>query len=145
MSSIKNTNPLHKARKVRNFTVENVANDLKTSKLYILSLENDDIQSLKGKIYINGLIRSYAKYLGLNQEEVIAYFRSLENHSSTANLTATESVKNNFLEYKFMHSDIKIYLISLILIISAYLIWFMGRPSVNIKILYHPAITTKSS
>ena len=65
---------LKKARESMNISVEEVSEDLKTRASQIENLEAGNREAFEDIFYLKYLIRDYAKYLGLNKEELVDDF-----------------------------------------------------------------------
>lgn len=62
---------LRSARQARQLNAEAVAQQLKLDVSVIDALENDDKQHLPAPIFVQGYLRSYARLLGLPEEELL--------------------------------------------------------------------------
>lgn len=62
-------------RKQKGLTFEQVASDIKVNKNYIEIFESGDFKDKLDKIYINGFIRSYANYLGLDSKKMLNLYK----------------------------------------------------------------------
>lgn len=75
---------LRKAREAKGLTSEDVAAQLNLSESYLTHLEHDDYDRLPGPTFVRGYLRSYARLLRLNDNEIIyAYEELLSNKSET--------------------------------------------------------------
>ena len=63
---------MRKARIAANLAVGEVAHSLKFSPRQIEALESDDYQGLQGATFVRGFIRSYARFLRLAPEPLLA-------------------------------------------------------------------------
>lgn len=68
---------LRQAREERGFTLGDVAEQTRISSLYLESIENDDYKILPGGIFNKGFVKSYAKFVGINEAEALADYTSL--------------------------------------------------------------------
>jgi len=68
---------LRHAREERGFTLPEVAEQTRISSLYLESIENDDYRILPGGIFNKGFVKSYAKFVGLNDQEALADYAKL--------------------------------------------------------------------
>jgi cytoskeleton protein RodZ len=59
------------ARKARNLDIELVATELKLDVSTIRALENDDRSALPAPIFVKGYLRSYARLVGVPEEELV--------------------------------------------------------------------------
>ena len=73
---------LRQARIARGETVEQVAENLRIRPSYLHGLEQGDLSIMPGRTYALGFLRSYARYLGFDGEDLTAQIRS-----SVADLT----------------------------------------------------------
>jgi cytoskeleton protein RodZ len=67
---------LKEEREARNISIEEIASATKIVTRYIEALENDRFDIMPGGFFIKGIIRSYARTIGLNEEEVLARYRA---------------------------------------------------------------------
>lgn len=68
---------LRQAREERGITLSEVADQTRISGLYIEAIENDDYRSLPGGIFNKGFVKSFAKYVGLDEQEALQDYASL--------------------------------------------------------------------
>ena len=61
---------LEKARKERGLTLDEVENATKIRKRYLAGLEREDFEVLPDAVYVQGFLKTYANYLGLDGEEL---------------------------------------------------------------------------
>lgn len=66
---------LHKRRKQIGKSLDDAEGELKIRKKYLRALERDNFEALPGESYARGFVRNYSKYLGLDEEKVLAVFR----------------------------------------------------------------------
>src|SRR5438876_6028764 len=70
---------LRQAREERGITLSEVAEQTRISPIYLESIDNDDYRRLPGGIFNRGFIKSYAKYVGLNEQEALLDYSRLAN------------------------------------------------------------------
>lgn len=68
---------LRQAREERGITLSEVAEQTRISGLYIESIENDDYRNLPGGIFNKGFVKSFAKYVGIDEQEALQDYASL--------------------------------------------------------------------
>jgi cytoskeletal protein RodZ len=68
---------LRQARESRGISISEVAEHTRISALYLESIENNDYRALPGGIFNKGFVKSYAKYLGLNDQEALQDYAAL--------------------------------------------------------------------
>lgn len=66
---------LYEERKRKNISLEEVETATKIRKKVLVLLENGDFKSLPSPTFVKGLIKNYGKYLGLDDKELIAFYR----------------------------------------------------------------------
>jgi cytoskeletal protein RodZ len=64
-----------KARSEKKITLDQVEKEIKIRKKFLQALENNSWTDLPPLPYIKGFIRNYSKYLSLEPEEMVAFFR----------------------------------------------------------------------
>lgn len=67
-----------KARAEKNISINTAAEYLKIRKFFLQSIENERYELLPGGVYTIGFIKSYAKYLDLDQDAIIAQLKELD-------------------------------------------------------------------
>ncbi|MBK8467407.1 MAG: helix-turn-helix domain-containing protein [Chloracidobacterium sp.] len=70
---------LRAAREAKGVPISEVAEQTRIAPLYIESIDNDDYRALPGGIFNRGFIKSYAKYVGVNEAEALADYARLLN------------------------------------------------------------------
>lgn len=68
---------LQQAREARGITISEVAEQTRISPLYIESIENNDYRPLPGGIFNKGFVKSYAKYVGIDEQEALQDYTQL--------------------------------------------------------------------
>ena len=69
-------NLLRQARETKALTIEDLANRLRIRRLYLEALEKNDFGALPGIVYGIGFIRTYARALDLNENDMVALYKS---------------------------------------------------------------------
>lgn len=69
---------LRLAREQHTYTLEQVARDTHVARRFLQALEDEDFSAFPGETYAMGFLRTYAEYLGLDADELIALFRNLQ-------------------------------------------------------------------
>jgi len=62
---------LKQEREVRNISLEEIADATKINLRFLQALEEDRLDILPGKFFTRGILRSYAKHIGLNENDVL--------------------------------------------------------------------------
>jgi cytoskeleton protein RodZ len=62
------------AREARGLTLSDVAEHIRIRSVYLAAIEDESWASIGAPVYIRGFLRTYARFLGLDPEEVITEF-----------------------------------------------------------------------
>ena len=73
---------LRQAREDRGLTVSEVADQTRISPHYLECIENDDYHTLPGGIFNKGFVKSYAKFVGINEQEALSDYSSLASRGA---------------------------------------------------------------
>jgi cytoskeleton protein RodZ len=65
---------LKQARKKKGLSLEKVASQTRIQEHHLQALESEDFANLPAKVFAKGFVRSYAKALGLDEEEALQHF-----------------------------------------------------------------------
>ena len=106
-------------------SVEDVADDLCIRRIHIRALENATYGDLPEQSYASGFVRSYAKYLGLPPEEMVARFREsyrdhADKHAPPPRLEALATA--NTVSYSPRWPSFAVLLIAAVLLGSSYMV-----------------------
>lgn len=75
---------LRQAREERGISLSEVAEQTRISPLYLESIDKDDYRNLPGGIFNRGFVKSYAKYVGLDEQEALLDYARLQNELESA-------------------------------------------------------------
>ena len=83
---------LKNAREARHLDIETTARETSISKQWLEAMENEDPNQFPGEPYFVGFLKSYAGYLGLDSERMVALFnaKKIQETPTPAALTAKE-------------------------------------------------------
>ncbi|MFB0566513.1 MAG: helix-turn-helix domain-containing protein [Candidatus Aminicenantaceae bacterium] len=62
---------LKRERGLRGITLKEIAESTKINLRFLQALENDELDLIPGEFFIKGILRAYAKYIGLDEEYVL--------------------------------------------------------------------------
>ena len=62
---------LRKEREIRGISLKEIADATKISKRFLEAIERNDHKTLPAPVFTRGFVREYARYLGLNAEEIV--------------------------------------------------------------------------
>src|SRR5580658_9215699 len=64
------------AREARGLSLSDVAEQIRIRSVYLAAIEDENWSAIGAPVYIRGFLRTYARFLGLEPEEVVAEFNS---------------------------------------------------------------------
>src|SRR5260370_2168467 len=70
---------LRREREMRGITLDEISESTKISRRHLESLEREDFDSLPGGIFNKGFVRSYARFLGLDEDQAVADYSAANN------------------------------------------------------------------
>lgn len=79
---------LIKSREEKGYTVDQVIHETNISRSYIENLEAENFEQFPAEAYLIGFLRTYADYLGLDQDRVITLYRNHKLREEPAPLEA---------------------------------------------------------
>jgi transcriptional regulator with XRE-family HTH domain len=86
---------LKRERELRGISLKEIAESTKINIRFLKALEEDQLDVLPGKFFTRGIIRGYAKYLGLEEESVLNKYHEalqfLEKNEKEEEKTSVES------------------------------------------------------
>src|SRR3954453_15120701 len=62
---------LRREREIRGISVKEIADATKISKRFLEAIERNDHRTLPAPVFTRGFVREYARYLGLNAEDMV--------------------------------------------------------------------------
>jgi len=72
---------LRQAREERGISISEVAEQTRISAIYLESIENDDYKTLPGGIFNKGFVKSYAKFIGFDEQEALSDYARLASEN----------------------------------------------------------------
>src|SRR5947209_19401930 len=82
---------LRGAREAAGLSIDAVAQQLKLAPRQVQALEDDDFARLPGRTFVRGFVRNYARYVGLDPEDVVALLPGADVAPSLQRPTITPS------------------------------------------------------
>lgn len=68
---------LRQAREEKGLTLSEVSENTRISPLYLESIENNDYKILPGGIFNKGFVKSYAKFVGISEQEALSDYSNI--------------------------------------------------------------------
>jgi len=84
---------LRDQREKKEISIEETEAHTKIRKSYLISLESGDYSNFPAPTAIKGFLKIYANYLGLQEKEVLAFFRREFDETKDGNITPKTSLK----------------------------------------------------
>lgn len=107
-------------REEKDISLELVAEKTKIQKKFLLAIEDNCWEALPGEVYLRGFLRIYAKYLGLNGQEIVdIYNRQMKKDTTVDPVTNVKSKKKFWTGGGLL----------LIALLAAVLVYFLLKPS----------------
>src|SRR5436190_15764213 len=69
---------LRQQREIRNINLREISDNTKIAMRYLEALEEDRFEVLPAPIFAKGFLREYAKYVGLDPDEVVNFYLTAE-------------------------------------------------------------------
>ena len=110
---------LKKRREEKTLTLSNISNELNISSEVLVKIENDQISNNTDIIYYIGHIRSYAKFIDLNGDDIISLFKQQVSYSNNRKKLEISNLyrKNSIFKTQHYFSIFFIFVIFLVLFI----------------------------
>src|SRR3954452_81070 len=67
---------LRREREIRGISLKEISDATKISKRFLEAIERNDHKTLPAPVFTRGFVREYARYLGLNAEEIVSRYNS---------------------------------------------------------------------
>jgi len=84
---------LQNKRKTLGLSIDEVANNTKIRKSYILAIENNDFSKFDSHVYAKGFIKNYANFLALDSRTLLAIYRR-DYQNVSIKRTVNNDIKN---------------------------------------------------
>src|SRR2546426_6975146 len=65
---------LRREREIRGISLKEISDATKISKRFLEAIERNDHRTLPAPVFTRGFVREYARYLGLNAEEMVTRY-----------------------------------------------------------------------
>ena len=94
---------LHDERLKKGKTLRDVANELCIRRVYLEAIEKMEFDKLPPAPYGGGFVRSYAQYVGLNADRMMALFKQLTNPDNASKKHDGEKINVSATSPKIWH------------------------------------------
>lgn len=126
---------LRKEREMRGVSLEEISAATKISVRFLQCVENEEFSKLPGGIFVRSFIRSYARYLGLDEEALLAEYQLLakdKTNSDLSKLTASRPVSSSSPRSSWRAVVLVISII--ILLTAGFFLWRHSRQILSLKV-----------
>lgn len=108
-------------REEKGFSIEKVSRDTFISKSYIKAIEEERFDDLPGEIYLLGFLKNISRYLGIDEEEIIALYKNTKLQESDSPPALIQGKKKNRAFLIILSVVVFVLLVSgMILFVSSY-------------------------
>lgn len=124
---------LKRERELRGISLKEIADATKINQRFLRSLEEDQFESLPGKFFTKGIIREYAKYIGLDENAVLNnYLETCHYQEQQAEDTSPEETASAELprRTKTILSLVFVFVLILVILSAVHFILRRQRPAV---------------
>lgn len=129
-------NTLREARRARGLTLEDVEEETKIRKKYIMALEMEQFEVLPGPIYAKAFLKNYAKFLNLNLDEILEAFKQKHGgepvHEEHEKPVAEKKVKAKRRPQYWLYAA-AVLIIAVVVVSIIYASGGMGKNSTAVK------------
>lgn len=85
---------LRREREARNITLEEIAESTKISRRFLQALEDEDFTLLPGGVFNRGFARSYARHIGIDEDQAVAEYNAASKEQPAADELAPVPVES---------------------------------------------------
>ena len=85
------------AREARGLTLSDVSEQIRIRSVYLAAIEEENWSAIGAPVYTRGFLRTYARFLGLNPEEVVAAFNSGPPAATQPAPAPERAVRNSYI------------------------------------------------
>lgn len=119
---------LRRQREVREISLREIADISKISIRYLEALEQDRFEILPNPVFTRGFLREYARFVGLDPDEVVNYFLSLQTESREDAAEAAPSRPRNADRTPIVRVAV---VVVPLLAVLAVVLWYLARAPDN--------------
>ena len=125
---------LRREREIRGISLKEIADATKISKRFLEAIERNDHRTLPAPVFTRGFIREYARYLGLNADEVVNRYNyaaagddRIEKSPHLERLAQRETQEKKGIPPPYARVDRNVYILLLIIAVLAAATWIAIR------------------
>lgn len=124
---------LRDARERKKISLRDVEKRIKVREQFIKALEEDKWDLFTSRIYITGILKNYARFLGLDERKILAFFR--REYERIEEIKFKEKMSNSYLSSDSKRTIIASFIFVCVLLVGYFsyqLFEFFRPPSVQI-------------
>ena len=120
---------LQRERELRGITLKEISSTTKISLKFLQALEEDNLDILPGEFFIKGIIRSYAKAIGLEEDYVLNKFyeESILKKEPQTTEQKKEKIRTSIFQKKEKFPNLIFFIILIVIVVIS--IYFITRPN----------------
>jgi cytoskeletal protein RodZ len=115
---------LRKEREAQGKTIEDVVRITKMSSLIIKALEGDHFSALPAPVYVKGHLRTYARFLGLNEDAVVEKYLRFTQQQEHEELDEWDEIELELHEEKQRVGRRWVWVAGAAAVVVALLVWY---------------------
>lgn len=139
---------LRREREMRGVTIAEMSESTKISKRWLQALEEEDFDILPGGVFNRGFVRSYARFLGINEDQAVADYVAASNEQPPPEdkfpLEIHEKEGTPPLNPKRSFLPVALAIVALVLVVSGWTWWVKHKPPTAAHTTQIPAPTIAS-
>jgi cytoskeletal protein RodZ len=118
-------NTLKSARESRGYTLEQVSNETYIAERYLQALEIEEFSIFPGESYLQGFLKTYSEYLGLNVQEVFSLYQSMRGEQEAV---PTELLVDKPPQFPFRIIPLILLGLAILAAVAGLVYWITNRP-----------------
>jgi cytoskeleton protein RodZ len=103
---------LEVARKLQNYTIDDISEQIKIPAQTIAAIETNDINALPPPTFTQGYIRTYAKFLEISEENVLDIYNQAVPHDLATNLKPRSNLPGEASSQSLLMKTVTLFLIA---------------------------------
>jgi cytoskeletal protein RodZ len=123
---------LRREREMRGVTLEEISASTKISVRFLKALEDEDLARVPGGIFTRSFVRAYAKYLGLDEEHVMAEYHLLVPPTGDNDISRIAKARP-MPKQEGSRGPLLAVLVAAVLLVSGYLLYLYTRASTEVR------------
>jgi cytoskeleton protein RodZ len=136
---------LRRERELRGITLDEISRETKISLRFLEALESDQLDRLPGGVFRRGFVKTYARYIGLNEDKVLQDYALLVA-GSEEEATGSEGFPSRNPSATIVPSlSLKVTLgLLLVIVLVAFSLWYLRWTSTRSQAQRSPAPTVSA-